>query len=331
MPTNPFTPATREQMRARIGLLGPAGSGKTLSGLLILRALVGPEGKMAVIDSEHDRSRLYVGREGVGDFDHLALETHHPSRYIEAIRSAEAYGYDGVLVDSLSHAWAGREGALELVDKAALRLKGNSYVAWGEVTPLHVELIETMLAARLHLIATMRTKMAYVLEERNGKQVPVKLGMQPVQREGMEYEFDVVGDLDHNHRLAISKSRYEAIDGQVIDRPGGEFGATILEWLEKGAPAKRDEEGLLRVLRKLLDDDGLGASNLKDLIGGSTRREVLDALAQYDDDPRKLAAAVRADVDRRIAEMEGAAEDEEQEQQTLPMEPAPAEPEEHSP
>lgn len=226
-----FAPATREQARLRLALLGPGGSGKTYTGLLLATAL---GDRVAVIDTEHGKSRLYADE---FRFDVLELETFSPETYIQAIEAADDAGYDCLLIDSLSHAWSGKGGALEMVDAAAKRNSGNSFAGWRDVTPLHNRLIDTMLGTRLHLIATLRSKVEYVLEEDSrGKKVPKRVGLAPVQRDGLEYEFDLMGELDLDNRLTITKSRSKALRGAVIERPGLDLAATIRQWLEAGEP-----------------------------------------------------------------------------------------------
>jgi len=96
-----------------------------------------------------------------------------------------------------------------------------------------------MLQSRLHLIVTMRAKTEYVLEtNEKGKQVPRKVGLAPVQRDGLEYEFDVVADMDLDNNLIVSKSRCEALSGAVIAKPGKEVADTLKAWLTDGAPVQ---------------------------------------------------------------------------------------------
>jgi hypothetical protein len=143
-------------------------------------------------------------------------------------------GYDVLIIDSLSHAWAGKDGALELVDRARATGKDNPFTAWRHVTPLHHKLVDTMLRLPMHLIVTMRTKVAYVIEEdARGKHVPRKVGTAPIQREGCEYEFDVIGEL-HSTMLTISKTRLRFLQGLVLESnpqdpitPGRELGRRI--------------------------------------------------------------------------------------------------------
>ncbi len=129
----------------------------------------------------------------------------------------------------------GKEGALDQVDKAAKRSQsGNSYFAWREVTPLHNRLVDSMLGVDCHLIVTMRAKTEYVIQEVNGKQVPKKIGMAPIQRDGVEYEFDVVADMDLENNFVVSKSRCKALSGAVIPKPGSEVADVLMRWLNEG-------------------------------------------------------------------------------------------------
>src|SRR5262245_28312049 len=155
-----FKQATKKQAKLRMAIIGPSGSGKTYSALAVGQHL---GKKIAVIDTESGSASKYVGK---FQFDVLELESHEPTTYIEAIEAAEAAGYDVLIIDSLSHAWMGRGGALEQVDRIAKRTQsGNSFTAWRDVTPQHNALVEAMLRCKCHLIATMRAKTEYVMEE----------------------------------------------------------------------------------------------------------------------------------------------------------------------
>jgi len=223
-----FKPASRRQARLHLALIGPAGAGKTYTALKLACAM---GDKVAVIDTERSSACTYAGD---FKFDVAELEDHHPQTYIDAIHAADDAGYDVLIIDSLSHAWAGRSGALELVDKAAARSRSsNSFAAWRSVTPLHNALLDAMLSTNCHVIATLRAKMAYTQEkDKNGKTRIRKVGLQPLQRDGMEYEFDIVGDMDLDHNLVISKTRCSVLADAVIHRPDEELARVLVNWLE---------------------------------------------------------------------------------------------------
>jgi len=241
-----FKRATKKKLKLRMAIDGPAGSGKTYTGLRFAFALAGSTGRVAVIDSEHRSAAKYQGESPDGikfDFDVCEMDHYAPSTYTQVIREAGRQGYDVLVVDSLSHAWEGVGGALEQVDKKAEKT-GNSFTAWKDVTPMHREMVEAILASPCHVICTMRSKMDYILEEvtnKAGKKVmqPKKVGMAPIQRQGVEYEFDVVADMDIDHTLTISKSRCPAIDGVKAVKPGAPFIQPLTAWLGEGVEDER--------------------------------------------------------------------------------------------
>ena len=227
-----FKKAIRKQAFLRLALMGTAGSGKTYTALLLAKHL-GCR-KIAVIDSERGSAKLYSD---LVDFDVCELESFAAERYIDAIVFAERAGYDCIIIDSLSHAWAGKDGILEYKDKRTdvSRSKDSFGAGWRDATPLHNKLVDSILAFKGHVIATLRTKTEYVLEAgANGKMTPRRVGMAPVQRDGVEYEFTVVGDFIEAEKLEITKTRCSALAGQLLTRPGREMAETLVAWLNSG-------------------------------------------------------------------------------------------------
>ena len=229
-----FQKATKFASKLRMAIIGPSGSGKTFTSLTLARGLVGDEGRIAVIDTERGSASKYAD---LFSFDVLELTDFSPDRYIAALQAAQDAGYDAAIIDSLSHGWSGKGGTLEMVDEAARRSRSsNSFMAWRDVTPKHNALVDAMLKCDMHLFVTMRTKTEYVIEEVNGKKVPRKVGMQPVQRDGMEYEFDIVADMDHEHVLVVSKSRAYSVADTVVKKPDVALADKIGEWLTGEEP-----------------------------------------------------------------------------------------------
>lgn len=226
--------ASKKKAKARIALFGPSGSGKTYTALSLAQHM---GERVFVLDTEHLSASKYA--------DIFTFDTHDeplvdfsPQTYVAAIEEIGKLGYDVLIIDSLSHAWMGKGGALEQVDNAAAK-GGNSYTAWRNVTPWHNKMIDAILAAPMHVIATMRSKTEYVMEENaKGKQAPRKVGLAPIQRDGMEYEFDVTGDMDLNNTLHVSKSRCPAIAGKSYKLPGKELADILTKWLSTGETAK---------------------------------------------------------------------------------------------
>jgi hypothetical protein len=231
-----FTKATKHQLKARVAFAGPTGSGKTYSALEWAQALAQGE-RVAVVDTEHGSASLYAD---VFDFDvHTWAPPYDPGKLAETIVSAEREGYAVIVLDSMSHFWEGEGGTLDIADAAGQRSGGNSFAGWKVATPALRHLIDTMLGCDMHVIGTMRSKMEYVLEEDSrGKKIPKKVGMAPVMRAGVEYEFTMVGDIDLEHRILFTKSRCSEL-ADVMVQPGraGEAASTFLAWLQSGDPA----------------------------------------------------------------------------------------------
>ncbi|HSW63363.1 MAG TPA: ATP-binding protein [Dissulfurispiraceae bacterium] len=224
-----FRKAQMAQRKLRCALVGPSGSGKTWTALTLATEFGAK--RIGLIDSERSSSELYAD---VFDFDVLALQHYSPENYVQAIEAAAEVGFDFLIIDSLSHAWAGVDGALDQVDKVAARQKSadNKFTAWREVTPRHNKMVDAILKAPMHVIATLRSKMKYVIEmnEATKKNIVRKVGMEAIQRDGIEYEFDLVGDLDQEHNLVITKSRCHALADAVIAMPGLELAKALRQW-----------------------------------------------------------------------------------------------------
>lgn len=215
-----FKKATKQQAKLRMAVSGPAGSGKTYTALSIGTAM----GKLALIDTERGSASKYADK---FTFDVCELGHYNPKDYIKAIHEAEEAGYEVIVIDSMSHAWNGEGGVLEIA--------GGNFNNWKNATPLQNQMIAAMLNSKCHVISTMRTKMEYVVEEQGGKKVPRKVGMAPVQRDDVQYEFDVHGVMDLAHVMTIDKTRCDAIDGRTFSRPGKDLAQILLNWLSDGA------------------------------------------------------------------------------------------------
>lgn len=223
-----FKKATKTETLLRIGISGAAGSGKTYSAL---KVATGIGGKIAVIDSERGSASLYAGK---FDFDTIQIEPPYtPDKYIEAIKLAERSGYNTIIVDSLSHAWAGSGGLLDMHDAIQKSSKGgNSFTAWKEITPLQNKLLDTITGSTCHIIVTMRAKQDYVIENNSGRNQVRKVGLAPVQREGVEYEFSVYIELSQDHIGVATKDRTDLFDGKCFV-PSEQTGRQLVEWLNK--------------------------------------------------------------------------------------------------
>lgn len=228
-----FKKATKSARKLRMALYGPAGSGKTYTALGVAIGLAGQTGRVAVIDTERDSASLYADDH---DFDSLSLARPTIDAVCKALSEAAAEGYPVVIVDSLSHAW--RE-LLEEVDAIAARsFRGNTHSAWAQGTPKQKALVGAILGYPGHVICTMRAKTEWVIEEDSrGKKAPRAVGLAPEQGKGIEYEFDLLGEVD-GAAVRFVKDRTGRYQGERIDRPGVPLGAELAAWLASAPPAE---------------------------------------------------------------------------------------------
>ena len=221
-----FQRAKRLQSKLRLGITGTSGSGKTYSALLLAAGL---GGRIAMIDTENGSGSLYAN---ICDYDVCTLNAPYTvERYLTALKEAEKAGYDVIIIDSLSHEWSGEGGILEQHDLITEKMRGNSFSSWRPVLQNHNKLLSAILASPAHIIATMRSKTTYAqIENDRGRTEIKKIGLAPVQRDGMEYEFGVVFDLNSEHVATVSKDRTGLFDGQAFNI-NSQTGELLRDWL----------------------------------------------------------------------------------------------------
>ena len=269
-----FAPARKAELKARVALCGPTGAGKTWTALGWARQL---GTRIVLIDTERGSAALYADKY---TFDTYRFDApYEPDRLIKILLAADADGYDVIVLDSLSHFWEGEGGVLDVVDGAGQRSGGNSFAGWKVGTPVQRHLVDTLLALNAHVIVTMRSKMEYVLEQdpKTGKMVPRKVGLAPVQRAGVEYEFTLVGDIDLEHRIIISKSRCDTLADAVIQPHREEEAARAFrDWLAAGDPLA-DRAAVDRLVAALnrIEDEPTRAQTKRDFVAEYGRPEQL--------------------------------------------------------
>lgn len=238
-----FKPAVKYEAKGRVSLIGPAGSGKSMSGLILARLLAGPEGKIACVDTEHGSLSKYAGEPYPYDpakkfvFDVVELDSFSATNFLRALKDAEDAGYAVFVCDSLSHFWEGKDGALEFVDMANKRQK-DQMGGWKDWRPNERAMIDAMLASPCHIIGNMRVKTEYQeqVDPQSGKKKRVKVGLAPIQRQGLEYEFDLVGYMDDENTLITDKTRCPFYKKKAITEPKEKDFQPFVDWL-KGVAA----------------------------------------------------------------------------------------------
>lgn len=212
----------RKQAKIKMALQGSAGAGKTMSALLLAKGLTNNNlQKVAVIDTENGSADLYSH---IGNYNVLTLQPpFSPEQYIKAIDVCVAEGMEVIIIDSISHCW---DFLLDYHSKLA----GNSFTNWNKVTPRQKAFVDKILQSPVHIISTMRTKQDYVLNQKNGKFVPEKVGLKAIQRDGVEYEFTIVFDIDSKHFARSSKDRTNLFSGRPEFMINSATGKRILDW-----------------------------------------------------------------------------------------------------
>lgn len=279
-----FEKAQKKQVKLRMAIYGPSGSGKTASALRIAH---GMGGKIALLDTEHYSASRYAdgvydpnGNFFPFDFDVVQLDSPQIDMYVQVIQAAEAAGYATLIIDSLSHGW---QELLMQIDKLTnTKYKGNSWQAWSEGTPLQKKLVGAITRSKMHVIATMRAKTEWetTKDERSGKTKPVRIGLAPEQGKGIEYEFDMLMEINDSHMATIIKDRSGKFQGAEILFPDENLGKQIAAWIGEGdtafeypepkaepEPSKPAQVSMETIQARAMLKDALKAAMLADIDG----------------------------------------------------------------
>lgn len=225
-----FQKANRSRVFLKLAITAPSGGGKTWSAIKIARGLVGPEGRIAAIDTENGSMSLYSH---LDEFDVADLSDFSPEAYIRCIEAAEDAGYDCLIIDSFSHAWK------FIIDfKTSLDARGgNGMMNWRVPKERMEKLKQKVLQSKMHIICNLRSKTEFIQNDKGGY---IKAGLQAVGEPDVEYEFTVVFSVDMNHKAMAG------LEGQGKDRtgifaemglftPSEKTGEMLANWL-KSAP-----------------------------------------------------------------------------------------------
>lgn len=223
----------RKQAKIKLAIQGSSGSGKTYSSLQLAKGLTnGDLTKIAIIDTENKSADLYAH---LGDYNVVSVEApYSPERYAEAIELCERAGMEVIILDSISHCW---DYLLEVHGK----MPGNSFANWSRITPRQNSFINKILRSESHIIATMRVKQDYVLNQKNGKMVPEKVGLKAIQRNEIDYEFTIVFDVDITHHARATKDRTGLFVNKSEFMISPNTGKMIREWCEQSNRERMEE------------------------------------------------------------------------------------------
>ena len=225
-----------------------------------------------MLDMENGSGDLYGDK---FDYDICPITAPYDVRkYLQGIHDAEEAGYDVLIIDSLSHAWNGEGGLLDMQNRITeSNAKINSFSAWRKVTPWQNKLVEFILTSKCHIIATMRSKTDYIqVENDRGRSEIKKVGLAPVQREGIDYEFTTVFDLSVEHIATVSKDRTSLFDNQAFQLCE-ETGKALKEWLDSGVEILSVKEIYDRYLAVYGNDTEKVQQIMKQLTGKETCKD----------------------------------------------------------
>ncbi len=225
-----FKKAKREQVWLKVLLSGASGSGKSYSALRLAKGIAEECGSdIAYIGTEGSRDKYYSN-----EFDYDLLQLEDPfstEKYMNAIQTAIDSGYKVLIIDSLSHEW-------KWLNDTHDKMPGNSFTNWGKLKPKHREFMEMVLHSPIHVIATARGKDEWVLEDKNGKQVPKKVGMGQQQDKDISYEYTVsLMIAQDTHIASVDKDNTKLFEGryEVLTEKDGK---KLYAWANDGeAPA----------------------------------------------------------------------------------------------
>lgn len=301
-----FKPAVKEAAPIIAGLYGPSGSGKTLSALLLARGLVGPKGRIALINTETKRGGIYADHAQVGGYLlGEIVEPFAPEKFKDAVVAAEEIGADAIVVDSFSHEWEGDGGVVSMRDEAALKSKPGSQEGlhhWIRPKKEHKAAIRRMIRTPAHLILCMRGEAKTKMVKDQGRDVPTEGPILPIQDKRLGYELTF-------HLRMLGGGRFEATKCPEpllsIFANGGqvsvEMGRKLAAWASEGTAV-----GNRRLAANAQEAANLGSQALERHLTGLTeteRRELapdLEALrgnaATVDQEEAAMTASVEAEV-----------------------------------
>jgi hypothetical protein len=237
-----FKRAQRKNTPMKLAIYGVSGSGKTMGALKIAS---GMGKKIALIDTENGSAALYSEQ-----FNFDCVEISPPfttEKYIEAINEAIKQKYEVLIIDSMTHAWAAEGGLLEQKENIDIQNpRSNTYTSWRPVTKKQNSFMSAILHADIHIIGTMRSKQDYAMvQNEQGKIAPKKVGLAPIQRDGIEYEFTTVLEVDAENNTKAVKDRTELFKDKVF-KITPEVGKAIINWFNgpQEKPAVKPETSM---------------------------------------------------------------------------------------
>lgn len=250
--TTTFRPAVRENVGLIVGLAGGTGSGKTFTAMRLASG-ISAGAPFAVIDTDARRGLHYAD---AFRFDHAELKPpFRPDAYADAIQAADKAGYPVIVVDSMSHVWAGEGGVLDWQEEELDRMAGSDYAkrervkmaAWIKPKVAHKQMVQRLLQVRAHLILCFRAdEKVEMAKDGQGKTVIVKKqgltgldGWFPICEKNLPFELTASflllaqhPGIPHPIKLQEQHRALFPLDKPITE----DSGKLIAEWAAGGAP-----------------------------------------------------------------------------------------------
>lgn len=290
-----FQKATRRKAFLKLALSGPSGSGKTMSALRLARGLT--DGRIALGDTENRSASLYAGYALIdsrsqqpykAEFDVCDIPPPYISeRFLDLINGAKADGFEVLILDSFSHVW---EAVLQFkanMDEAG----GNSYTNWNAAGKKFQSVLDLIRKIDMHVICCMRSKTDYVLETNDkGKQAPRKVGLAPIVRDGTEYEFSTMFELDMQNMARDTKGRLKHITGGEPILLNESVGQSLRDWINEGEPALPQPETWTEANKALAN---AAVNEYMTLLGATTLPSDVTELKASGKTPTEIITAIK--------------------------------------
>lgn len=288
-----FRPAVREAVPMPIAISGPSGSGKTFSALLVAAGIAGATGKVALLDTENGRGKLYADSPGIkkalpNGYLYAELPApFSPKRYIEAIDDAETAGVTVLVIDSGSHEWEGPGGCEEIAETAKKK--------WATAKAENRKFVYRLLYSPMHIIVCLRAREKVKIIKGSSEHIP--LGILPICEKNFMFEMLLSLQLEDKTHHAIPVKVPEALQsvfpgGQMLTKGDGE---KIRQWIDSGSSADADDR--LKKRARLIAEEGVAAYAEFFTSLTAAQRKMLAASTHADN----KATAER--VDRAVAEI----------------------------
>lgn len=247
-----FKKAQKRKSKLRLALFGIPGSGKTITALRIAKGI---GGRIGLIDTEKGRASKYENHPTYKfSFDTIELNLPTVDRLITAINAAAAQKIEVLIVDSFSHTWNWLTHHVDTL--AEQKFRGNSFRAWTDGTPLQNKVVDAILSYPGHIICSMRAKMEYnSSKDERGKTEITRVGLAPQQGKDIEFEFDVLIQMQPDNSGKFLKDITEKYKDKTILKPDEDVGCELLAWLNDGAEPEYDRCRILSEIEASTDLD----------------------------------------------------------------------------